>query len=288
MPAAPALPSLSPSFRFPVSNLAQRILTALVGAVVVTAAVWLGGWVFGGLMAVVAVVGQAELYGLCRKAGADPVVPLGLAFGALAALAALVPAAPVGLILGTIAIVVATLYRTSETPLLDAGTTLFGIAYPAALVGTIVRLRVSEAAWLGESGAFWLTVALFFCVWGADSFAYIAGRLFGAHPLFPRVSPKKTWEGAVGGALGALALAAGFKTMVLDDVLGWADVGVVALACGVVAPFGDLAESLFKRSTGTKDSATWLPGHGGMLDRIDAAVVAVPLVVIYLDAVYGL
>ena len=270
------------------SNLAQRILTALVGAALVTAAVWMGGWVFGGLMALAAVAAQAELYGLCRKAGADPVVPLGLAFGGLAALTALVPAAPGGLLLGTCAIVIATLYRRSETPLLDAGATVFGIAYPAALVGTIVQLRTSDAAWLGETGAFWLTVAVFFCVWGADSFAYIAGRLFGKHPLFPRVSPKKTWEGALGGALGALGLAAGFKLGVLDDVLSWLDVGVMAVACGVAAPFGDLAESLFKRSTGTKDSASWLPGHGGMLDRIDAAVVAAPLVVIYLDAVYGL
>ncbi len=184
--------------------------------------------------------------------------------------------------------IVATLYRRSDTPLHDAAGTLMGVAYPTALMGTLVWLRTSDAAWLDADGAFWLTVALFFCVWGADTFAYAAGRAFGKHPLFPRVSPKKTWEGAVGGAVGAFALAASFKLGPLSSVLGWSDVAVMAVCCGLVAPFGDLAESLFKRSTDTKDSGAWLPGHGGMLDRIDAAVVAIPLVVLYLDAVYGL
>src|SRR5690606_27484613 len=123
---------------------------------------------------------------------------------------------------------------------------------------------------------FWLTAAVMVSVWGADTFAYAAGRLFGRHPLFPRVSPKKTWEGAAGGLLGAFAVIAGFKLAVLG-VLGWGDVAALALCAGVAGPLGDLAESLFKRAAGVKDSGNWIPGHGGMLDRIDAACVAVPL-----------
>lgn len=270
------------------SNLAQRTLTALVAATVAIGAVWAGGWVFGVVMTAIALAAQAEVYNLLRKAGTRPFVGLGLALGALAALRPLLPVSPRLLVLGGLAVLVGALYTRKETPLLDAAGTLFGVAYPAALVGSIIALRVADVPWMAGLDAFWLTTATLFCVWGADTFAYFAGRAFGRRPLFARVSPKKTWEGAVGGALGALVVAAGFKLAVLDDVLQWVDVVAIGLACGVASQFGDLVESHFKRSVDVKDSATWLPGHGGLLDRIDAAVVAVPLVVLYLDWVKGI
>lgn len=270
------------------SNLAQRTITALVGAVVVIGSVWLGGWAFAVVMAAIALAAQAEVYGLLKKAGADPFVPLGLGLGLLASMRALIPGSPPLLVLGGLGVLIAALYRRKDTPLLDASGTLFGVAYPAAFVGSFVALRVADPPWLVGLDAFWLTTAALFCIWGADTFAYFAGRAFGRHPLFERVSPKKTWEGAVGGAVGAFAVAAGFKLAVLGGVLTWVDVAVIAFACGVASPFGDLVESHFKRSVGVKDSATWLPGHGGLLDRIDAAVVAMPLVALYLDLTKGL
>ncbi len=275
------------------SNLTQRILTALVGAVVVVSTVWAGGWVFAIAIVAVGLLAQHEVYGLLEKAGTRPFVWLGLGLGALAVLRSLVPLAEPLLVVGVLAVLGGVLYRRPETPLLDASATVFGVAYPAALCGSLVTLRLSPGAWLDAAPpsarvAFWLTTAVLFCVWGADTFAYFAGRAFGKHPLFPRVSPKKTWEGAIGGSVGALVLAAGFKTFTpLNALLTWADVAAIAFACGVASPFGDLAESLFKRSVGVKDSATLLPGHGGMLDRIDAAVVAVPLVVLYFALVKG-
>ena len=270
------------------SNLAQRTITALVAATVAIGAVWLGGWAFGAVMAAIALAAQLEVYNLLEKAGTRPFVALGLALGALATLRPLLPVSPRLLVLGGLAVLVGALYTRKETPLLDAAGTLFGVVYPAAFVGSFVSLRVAEPPWLVGLDAFWLTTAVLFCIWGADTFAYFAGRAFGRHPLFPRVSPKKTWEGAVGGALGALAVAAGFKLAVLGDVLGWIDVVAIALCCGVASQFGDLVESHFKRSVDVKDSATWLPGHGGLLDRIDAAVVAAPLVVLYLDWTKGI
>jgi phosphatidate cytidylyltransferase len=278
---------------WPTSNLTQRILTALVGAVVVVCTVWAGGWAFALAITAIGLLAQHETYGMFEKAGTRPFVWLGLGLGALAVLRVLLPLAEPLLVLGALAVLGAVLYRRQETPLLDAAATLFGVAYPAALCGSLVALRVEPRPWLDGGppeahAAFWLTTAVLFCVWGADTFAYFTGRAFGRRPLFARVSPKKTWEGAVGGAVGALLLAAGFKLFTpLDPVLTWADVAAVAVACGVASPFGDLAESLFKRSVGVKDSATLLPGHGGMLDRIDAAVVAVPLVVLWFDLVKG-
>ena len=274
------------------SNLSQRILTALVGAVVVLTAVWTGGWPFALLITALALLAQREVYGLLERAGTRPFLYLGLALGALAVLRSRLALAEPLLVLGALAVLGGVLYRRPESPLLDASATLFGVAYPAALCGSLVALR-GPGTWLDAFPAeahtgFWLVTAVLFCVWGTDTFAYFAGRALGRHPLFPRVSPKKTWEGAVGGALGALLLAAGFKAFTpLDAALTWLDVAVVALACGVASPFGDLAESLFKRSVGAKDSASWLPGHGGMLDRIDAAVVAVPLVALWFEVTKG-
>ena len=272
------------------SNLVQRILTGLVGAFVVVSAVWLGGWVFAATILVIGLVAQGELYRMLATAGTRPLVALGLALGAVAVLRPLLPHAGSLLVLGGLVALVATLFLRRETPLLDAAATLFGVAYPAALCGSLVALRVVPRPWLdaADHGAFWLTSAALFCIWGADSFAYFAGRAVGRHPLFPRVSPKKTWEGAAGGVVGAVVFAVGFWWLTpLRGVLTPLDVAALAVVAGVASPFGDLAESHFKRSVAVKDSATWLPGHGGLMDRIDAAVVAVPLLVIWLDLVRG-
>ncbi len=270
------------------SNLAQRTLTALVGVTLALGAIWAGGWPFAALMVAAALAAQAEAYGLLRRTGADPLVPLGLALGALAVLRPMLPGVDPWLALGVVAVLVTVLFARAATPLADASATLFGVLYPSALASAAVALRTGDAPWLGATGGFWLLTTALVCVWGADTFAYFAGRSLGRHPLFPRVSPKKTWEGSAGGALGALALAAGFRWAVPALGLSWADVVVVGLACGAASQLGDLVESLFKRSVSVKDSATWLPGHGGMLDRLDAALVALPLVAAWFALTRGL
>lgn len=269
-----------------VSNLLQRVLAALVAAPLALGAMWLGGWVFALFVAVVAVAAQAEVYGLLRKSGARPFAVPGLALGVLAVLRPLVPAAGPLLVVGALGALFAALPSRREQPMLDVAGTLFGVFYPALLLSFGVVLREAEGFRLDPRDGFWLTAAVLVSVWGADTFAYAAGRLLGKHPLFPRVSPKKTWEGAAGGLVGAFAVLAGFKLAVLA-VLGWADVAVLALCAGVAGPLGDLTESLFKRAAGVKDSGRVLPGHGGVLDRVDAVAVAVPLAVLYLDYVAG-
>ena len=270
------------------SNFAQRVLTALVGAATVTAALWVGGWAFTVLVGLIAVAAQRELYAMLQAAGTAPLVGYGLALGAVAVLWPVVPRAGLILAGGSLLLLPLVLFLRRDTPLLDAAGTVFGVLYPAALASSVLLLRLTDADWLPGDDAFWLTLAVLICVWGADSFAYLAGRALGRTPLFERVSPKKTWEGAVGGALGAFALAGAFKLTVLAEALSWLDVGVIAVACGLLSPLGDLAESLFKRSVGVKDSATWLPGHGGLMDRIDATVVAVPVIALYFEATRGL
>jgi phosphatidate cytidylyltransferase len=113
-------------------------------------------------------------------------------------------------------------------------------------------------------------------VWTADVSAYFAGRAFGRHRWWPRHSPKKSWEGYLAGALittlvGALA---GYALV----GLAWIEGLALGLLVGLIAPLGDLAESMLKRQVGAKDSSALIPGHGGVLDRIDTLLVAVPIV----------
>ena len=270
------------------SNLTQRTLTAVVGAILAMSALWVGGWVFGVVVAAASMAAQIELYALVGKTGAKPFVWLGVAVGAALSLRALHPYAEPLVMVGACVLLVSVLFSRRETPLHDAAGTAFGVLYPAAMMGSILILRASEAVWLGTDGAFWVCAAMLFGIWGADTAAYFAGRTLGRHKLMPDVSPNKTLEGAIGGALGAVVLIAAFKLVVLADVLSWLDVAAIGAACGLAGPLGDLTESLFKRSVQVKDSGTWIPGHGGMLDRLDAAIIAVPIVVTYLDLVKGL
>jgi phosphatidate cytidylyltransferase len=117
--------------------------------------------------------------------------------------------------------------------------------------------------------------------WVADTGAYFAGRFLGNTKLYEAVSPKKTWAGAWGGLAGSLVGAAVFK-LVRAHWLSWADVCLIAIPGGILGQMGDLAESLIKRSVGVKDSGSLLPGHGGLLDRIDAVLFIAPYTFAYL------
>ena len=120
-------------------------------------------------------------------------------------------------------------------------------------------------------------LGLWLLLWANDVMAYFAGRAFGKHPLFKRISPKKTWEGSIGGGISTLIVAAAFAYY-FGDVFTtemWIGAGLIAVFFG---SWGDLVESLLKRSIGVKDSGTILPGHGGILDRFDALLFATPLI----------
>ncbi len=268
-------------------DLSRRILTAVVLAPIALALTWLGGWGFAMLVGFAALVAQAELYAMMRQGDIQPHVPVGLALGLLAVLSSKLIWAPPILVLGGIALLIIFVFRKTGQPLANVSGTVLGVFYPAYLLSFAITLRDVDGFPLEEMGGFWLMTAVLVGVWGADTFAYFAGRAFGKTKLLPSVSPKKTWEGAVGGLLGTVGILVVFKMTALP-VLDWIDVAALATCCGVAGPLGDLLASRFKRSVGAKDSGNWLPGHGGLLDRLDAAIITVPLATLYLDHVANL
>lgn len=264
------------------SNLTLRILTAVVGIPLIAGATYAGGWWFTGVVLVGALAAQWEVYGLLRHEGARPFVWSGLVLGALLVVRSVWPPALALATFGAVLLVaVGPFVKQAEQPLRNLSATFFGVVYPAGLLAFLIDLRIGRGPTVGDLDAIWLTLTALVLIWATDSFAYFVGRAVGKRPLAPFISPKKTWEGAVGGAVSAIGVAAVLK-LTLVPMLSWVDALALALICGVFSQFGDLAESHLKRSVGVKDSGRLLPGHGGLLDRLDALILAVPCVYLYL------
>jgi phosphatidate cytidylyltransferase len=154
--------------------------------------------------------------------------------------------------------------------------TVTGIVYAGYLTTYLAKLKLVDRDHGGDTVLIVLIVA-----WLADTGGYFAGRFLGKARLYEAVSPKKTWAGAWGGIAGSVIGVAALK-LVSADGLTWLDVGLIAIPGGILGQLGDLTESLIKRSVGVKDSGALLPGHGGLLDRIDAVLFIAPYVYGYL------
>ncbi len=186
-------------------------------------------------------------------------------------------------------LMVAELYLKQEDPIHDWAYTMMSqlyIALPFSLLNVLAFQ--SDAGGIHYVWTFPLSVFIF--LWINDAGAYICGSLLGRHKLFPRISPGKSWEGSVGGAILVLLVAVVLPTVLSSltflppstftlTTLEWMGLGLVVVIFGT---WGDLVESLFKRTLGIKDSGHVLPGHGGMLDRFDSTLMAVPAAVVYL------
>jgi phosphatidate cytidylyltransferase len=154
--------------------------------------------------------------------------------------------------------------------------TVLGIVYAGFLTTYLAKLKLIDPNHVGDTVLIVLLVA-----WLADTGGYFAGRFLGKSKLYEAVSPKKTWAGAWGGLAGSVAGVAVLKVF-FATWLSWLDVFAIAIPGGMLGQMGDLAESLIKRSVGVKDSGALLPGHGGLLDRIDAVLFIAPYVYAYL------
>jgi phosphatidate cytidylyltransferase len=262
-------------------SLSERIVSAAILVPVVVALTWIGGWPFAALVAVGVAVAAGELVLMFAELGVAELLGVALAaaipLAARTAEAGLLPAwGPLALAGGAMAVLSAFLFRRKELAYVPraAGAVALSWLWVGLLAATVVRLRGLDGG--GRAGFGWVLLA-FAVTWGNDTFAYFAGLNFGKHRLYERISPKKSWEGAVGGVAGALVGAFLVRATALPE-LGVATALAAALGGSVVGPLGDLCESMAKRAAGVKDSGKIIPGHGGVLDRIDALLFVAPWV----------
>jgi phosphatidate cytidylyltransferase len=168
------------------------------------------------------------------------------------------------------------LYKNERKPFTNIAFTFLGIFYVAVPISLLNVAVFGNGEYNYE-----IIFGCLFILWASDTGAYFAGTLFGRRKLFERISPKKSWEGFFGGALLALVFAYGlsvyFQSISLNQ---WIIVGLIIIVGGT---FGDLVESLLKRSIEIKDSGTSIPGHGGFLDRFDGLLISAPFIVAYLE-----
>jgi phosphatidate cytidylyltransferase len=243
------------------ADLRLRILSALVLAPVALACLWAGAAAWAALVALAALGVAWEWAQLC---GADPKRLPGLVVPALAVLAVILTALGwPGFAFGLLAIGFLAAWAGSGRPGLSAGILYLGIS---GLV--LVWLRADAEAGLAN------VLFIILVVWASDIGAYLVGRWIGGPKLAPSISPGKTWSGAVGGLASAVAI--GLCVALLAPG-GPGRAALVAAVLAVVSQAGDLLESAIKRRFGVKDSGRLIPGHGGLLDRLDAALAAIPL-----------
>lgn len=257
------------------TNLQQRIATGLGLIGIVGAAVYFGPIWFVLFVAVIAFLGTGEFFASARRSGYNPVSGIGL----LASVGVFVGAWTIGAagIAATaiLTLIVLTLFyvlNERRDPLTNLGVTALGFLWVASSLAFIVPLTRMDG-WQQIVGLVVLSVA------GHDVGAFFIGRTFGSHKLAPHLSPNKTIEGLIGGvALGAgIAIALAFVPW-FSDVVDLKLALITAVVTSVFAPLGDVAESLVKRSLETKDMGTILPGHGGVLDRLDSFAFVLPTI----------
>ena len=270
------------------SELTKRVLVALVAAPFALWMLWLGGAALTTLLGVVSAISAWELYRIAKAGGSTPLVGVGVVIAAVIPLAVhaqflrLVNIPLVAGVFVMLLVVALTIWMrgVDGKPLSAAAITLLGAAYTGGTLSYAYLLRYFGYA-VGDAAGFTVVMLPVVLTWASDSGAYFAGRAFKGPKLIPSVSPAKTISGAIGGIVLTLIACIVLTKFFLKPYahLDFRPVGIVtfSVCISVAAQLGDLAESLFKREAGVKDSGTLLPGHGGALDRFDSLFFVLPV-----------
>jgi phosphatidate cytidylyltransferase len=274
--------------------LRDRVRSAALLVPPLLIALWLGGPWIALVVALAVVLGALEIFRLLTAAGHPSFPALGAVLAVVVALGDSVKELPggSGLLLAALGIVlvgVAAVTRPDPRDGLAAFITTTFAALYLGLLGFVVRLTATDAPVhpgtpLGMLGAerAWV-LALILVVWAFDTAAYAVGRQFGRHRFMPHISPAKTLEGVAGGAAAAAVVGAVLVVLLGGSVIAGLGFGLLV---GLAAQAGDLAESMLKRAAGAKESGRLIPGHGGMLDRIDSFLFAAPAAYFYVTVVF--
>jgi len=267
-----------------VKELVLRITTGLVFLIIVIGAILLNPYTLASLFYVVGVLGMLEYYSLVKIGGYHPQGTLGVITGtALYVTIELVKLKVAGTAIVSLsipffmAIFVYELYRKRPDPFTNIAHTIVGIIYIMAPLALLNVFTFEEIIVEYKPG---VILGFFVLLWLNDTGAFVFGKLFGRTKLFPRISPNKTWEGTIGGGLATMTGAVVISTYTNEiSIINWLVLGLIIV---VAASFGDLVESMLKRSLKVKDSSNLLPGHGGILDRFDGVLLASPIAFTYL------
>jgi phosphatidate cytidylyltransferase len=267
----------------PSQNLVQRIVVAAIAIPAVVSIIWLGGWPLAATLAVLGVLGAREVYDFARRQGIQPLERSGwLAAAAIPLLAyrAKGPALYLGAIWLMVALVVAMARRgPSDRPLTSVSITLFGCLYASGMLSFLIAIRHGGVAVVRPAAYVLLTLFPLIVTWICDTTAFAVGTTVGGPKLAPVLSPNKTYAGAIGGTLGGIIAALALGKFVLNGQ-GWSfsdgQLLLFGFVVSIVGQIGDAAESLLKREAGVKDSSSLIPGHGGVLDRLDSLYFVIP------------
>lgn len=261
--------------------LSHRILSAIVLIPIVAWVVYAGGWWFLGALAVAGTLAAHEFYQMMHQGGFRPSPVIGLPLLLLLLLDAHEPswgiARPAITAFVMLALVWHLFQADDAVPTASWALTVMGGLYLGWFLGHFILLRAQP------DGLKW-TIIAFLSTWISDSGAYFVGRAIGRHKLWPRISPKKSWEGYIGGLITGVS-----STMLIAHLAGLpvAHGAAIGALIPIITPFGDFAISMIKRQVGAKDSGSIIPGHGGMLDRLDSLLFSAVVVYYYVTWVVG-
>jgi phosphatidate cytidylyltransferase len=269
----------------PTSENLKRVVVSIAAIPLILIAAYLGGYYFFSFVVIISLVSFYEFSLLVKNKGANVNLFLGgliiliLLFNQFKYFVDLFAL----ILLFSLSLLIVELFRNKGSAILNLGSTYLGIFYIGIFSASLISLRefYSDDIVADNLGAY-LIISILASIWIGDSAAYYGGINFGRHKLFPRVSPKKSWEGAIFGfifSVGAMILA---KVLVLNS-LSWTNVLIIGIIIGTIGQIGDLVESLLKRDSEVKDSSSIIPGHGGFFDRFDSLLFSAPAIWIYLN-----
>lgn len=269
-------------------NLIIRTITGILFVIAIIGSIAAGKYLFGLLFLIVNALALTELYIIFEKAGYKPQKRYGVLMGSLIFILAfltanrIIPDSSLLLILPFVPVMfIIELYRKNEHPFTSMSFTFFGIIYISIPFAALNYLAAPDATF--NIFSYKIILPFFALLWASDTGAYLVGTLIGKHKLMEKVSPKKTWEGVIGGAL--TALAAAYIISIFVKELNLAEWMLFAVLTTIFGIYGDLSESLLKRRANVKDSGNLLPGHGGIFDRFDSITFAAPIILIYLKVI---
>ncbi len=266
------------------SNTAVRIIVSVIAIPLILMIAYHGKWYFTTFILAISLIAFYEFSFFARAKNSFVNLPLGLAGIALIILNQFKLFIDFRLLLISwfLILLVYELFRNKQSALLNLGLTSFGLLYFALMGSSLISIRefYSDSEQLYNQGAF-LIFSMLGTIWICDSAAFFSGTAIGKHKLFPRVSPKKSWEGAIFGFVFAILSMILFNRIFIEFLSIETSIGL-GIIIGLFGQIGDLVESLFKRDAGIKDSSDLIPGHGGIFDRFDSLLFSAPFVYYYL------